>query len=138
MAAIDDSIFEKAEPMLIHIMDEAKQYIFDFGASHHCKMVIEKQGRTSSTKRAMEFSLIVSDQLRFDFQTELYYAGGDFYYNIWVEVRMDSNKLSAICDGVIYCSNEHYDGYHNAIKEACQKCLDKYNEMHKHLANYFF
>ena len=138
MASIDESIFEKAEPMLIQLMDDAKQDIFDFGASHLCKIIIEKQGRVSSTRRVMEFSIVVSNKLRFDVQTELYAAGGDFYYNTWAEIRMDSNKLSAICDGVIYGSNEHYEGYNKAVKEACQKCLEKYNEMHKKLANYFF
>lgn len=138
MAAIDDSLFESAEPMFIQYMDEAKNDIFDFGASHLCKIIIEKQGKTSSTKRVMEFSIVVSDKLRFDVQTEFYVAGGDFYYNIWAEIRMDSNKLSAICDGVIYGSNEHYEGYNKSVKEACQKCLEKYNEMHKNLANYFF
>ena len=138
MATVDESIFEKAEPMLIQYMDDAKQDIFDFGGSHLCKIIIEKQGRVSSTRRVMEFSIVVSDKLRFDVQTEFYAAGGDFYYNIWAEIRMDSNKLSAICDGTIYAANEHYEGYNKAVKEACQKCLEKYNEMHKHLANYFF
>lgn len=138
MATIDESNFEKAEPMLIQFMDDAKQDIFDFGASHLCKIIIEKQGRVSSTRRVMEFSIVVSDKLRFDIQTEFYAAGGDFYYNVWAEIRMDSNKLSMICDGTIYAANEHYEGYNKAVKEACQKCLEKYNEMHRNLANYFF
>lgn len=138
MATVDESIFEKAEPMLIQFMDDAKQDIFDFGGSHLCKIIIEKQGRVSSTRRVMEFSIVVSDKLRFDVQTEFYAAGGDFYYNIWAEIRMDSNKLSAICDGTIYAANEHYEGYNKAVKDACQRCLEKYNEMHKNLANYFF
>lgn len=138
MATIDESIFEKAEPMLIQYMDDAKQDIFDFGASHLCKIIIEKQGRVSSTRRVMEFSIVVSDKLRFDVQTELYAAGGDFYYNTWAEIRMDSNKLSMICDGTIYAANEHYEEYNKAVKDACQRCLEKYNEMYKNLANYFF
>ncbi len=138
MATVDESIFEKAEPMLIQFMDDAKQDIFDFGGSHLCKIIIEKQGRVGSTRRVMEFSIVVSDKLRFDVQTEFYAAGGDFYYNVWAEIRMDSNKLSMICDGTIYAANEHYEGYNKAVKDACQRCLEKYNEMHKNLANYFF
>ena len=138
MSTIDESIFENAEPMLIQFMDDAKQDIFDFGASHLCKIIIEKQGRVSSTRRVMEFSIVISDKLRFDIQTEFYAVGGDFYYYTLAEIRMDSNKLSAICDGTIYAANEHYEGYNKAVKEACQKCLEKYNEMHRNLANYFF
>jgi hypothetical protein len=138
MATVDESIFEKAEPMLIQFMNDAEQDINDFAGSHLCKIDITKRGRVSSTRRVMEFSIVVSDKLRFDVQTELYCAGGDFYYNTFAEIRMDSNKLSAICDGTIYAANEHYEGYINAVKEACQKCLEKYNEMHKVLTNYFF
>ena len=138
MATIDESLFDSAEPMLIQYMDEAKNYAFDFGGSHLCTIIIDKQGRVSSTRRVMEFSIVVSDKLRFDIQTELYCAGGDFYYNTFAEIRMDSNKLSAICDGTIYAANEHYEGYVNAVKEACQKCLEKYNEMHRVLTNFFF
>lgn len=138
MAAIDASLFEKAEPMFIQYMDEAIQDIKDFAGTHLCKIVITRQEKMQDPRRALDFSIVVSDKLSFDVYTAFYAAGGDFYYNIWASIRMDSNKLSAICDGPMHNSNGHYEGYNKAVKEACQKCLEKYNEMHKHLANFFF
>lgn len=138
MATIDESIFEKAELMFIQYMNEAEQDIHDFAGSHLCKIDITKRGRVSSIRRVMDFSIIVSDKLSFNVYTAFYAAGGDFYYNIWASIQMYSNKLSAICDGPMYNSNGHYEGYNKAVKETCQKCLEKYNEMHKHLANFFF
>lgn len=131
--------FNAMLPFLLAHIDNARDFVDDFCAKHHVpeyEMVSKhEQYLGLDPKTVYTFKLKVSSKLIFTVSTEIYLAqDGELYSYVIVDLCM----YNVAFDGCIFMKNEDYKDYEQNVKDACQACLDKYNELHEKLRDYFF
>lgn len=130
--------FNAMLPFLQAHRDDAKCYVDDFCAKHHVpqyELVSFLEEFNIDPKMVYTFKLKVSSKLVFTVTSEIYLASdGELYTYVIVDLCM----YNAAFDGCIFMKNDDYKDYLQNIKDACQACLDKYNELHEKLRDYFF
>lgn len=130
--------FNAMLPFLQSQRYDAKCFVDDFCAKHHVpeyELVSFLEEFQIDPKMVYTFKLKVSSKLVFTITSEIYLAqDGELYSYVIVDLCM----YNAAFDGCIFMKNEDYKNYEQNVKDACQACLDKYNEMHEKLRDFFF
>lgn len=131
--------FRLIEPLLRDMRKEAMEYVQKYVNEHYVPRYsvtdCSEWPESCEPHLVFDFDFIISDSFRFRVHTKLeIITNGDI--RCFLNVCLDMDDLAM--NGSVYLAATDFDKYNDKVKEACDACLNKYNELHEKMRDRFF